>query len=439
MDVSRLLSRGDRGNATGIDRVDMAYARRLLGLDIDLSFVAVAGKALLEVPREAMIDHLDRLAARWAGATEAGDPDPRLIAFLRGGAGGSLLPPDRAGLLPTGLTFATFGNGLPAPLRRAVGLPRRLRQQIGAPEPGPPALYLNVSHHHLEKPWLATAARRLGAERFAFLIHDVIPIDFPEYARPGHAEKHWERIRLVARAANLAIVNSADTGDRLARRVGELGRRDLPIVDALLGVDHLPRRATPLEPRAVPYFVTVGTIEARKNHLLLLNIWRELAARHGAACPRLVVVGRRGWEVESVIDMLERSEALRPVVLEAGALDDAVLRGLMAGARAVLMPSWTEGYGFPVAEALALGVPVIASDLAPHREIGFGVPDLLDPLDTMGWLAAIEDFARPVSLRRGAQMERMPAFRPVTWDEHFARVLPVLGLSPDGDARRRAA
>src|SRR6202012_3700987 len=64
-----------------------------------------------------------------------------------------------------------------------------------------------------------------------------------------------------------------------------------------------------------PYFVLVSTIEPRKNHLLVLNVWRELAALVGDATPRLVLVGSRGWENEQVIDMLDRCTGIADCVL----------------------------------------------------------------------------------------------------------------------------
>ncbi|WP_163778702.1 glycosyltransferase family 4 protein, partial [Proteus mirabilis] len=69
-----------------------------------------------------------------------------------------------------------------------------------------------------------------------------------------------------------------------------------------------------------PTFVACGTIEPRKNHLLLLHLWRALAERLGAATPRLVLVGRRGWEAENIVDMLERCPAIREHVVEVSGL-----------------------------------------------------------------------------------------------------------------------
>jgi glycosyltransferase involved in cell wall biosynthesis len=87
-----------------------------------------------------------------------------------------------------------------------------------------------------------------------------------------------------------------------------------------------------------------------------------------------------------------------------------------------LFPSLAEGYGMPLAEALAAGVPVIASDLPVFREIGQGVPELLPPDDASAWYAAVCDYASEDSTRRAAQVARLGAFRVPDWHGHFARI-----------------
>ena len=83
------------------------------------------------------------------------------------------------------------------------------------------------------------------------------------------------------------------------------------------------------------------------------------------------------------------------------------------------MPSFAEGFGLPVVEALALGAPVIASDLPALREAGGRAPDYLDPLDGPGWTAAVLDYAKPDSAMRRAQLKRMATWRPPNWDDHL--------------------
>lgn len=288
-----------------------------------------------------------------------------------------------------------------------------------------PLVYLLVSHHHLDRPVIIARLKERCGTQFACLVHDLIPMEFPEYARPGQAERHARRMTTAARLSDAVIVNSDDTRVRfepLLRRE----MRNPRLLVAPLGID-LPPPQRPQAPRdGLPYFVCVGTIEPKKNHLLLLNLWRRLAAELGARTPRLVLVGARGWEIENVADMIERSLPLRHLVDERGAASDAEMVGLLSGARALLMPSFAEGYGLPVAEALNLGLPVLCSDLACLRGVGGDVAEYLDPLDGPAWRQAIVDYAEENSPRRAAQLARLAAWRAPTWENHFAAVEALL-------------
>src|SRR5690606_37319471 len=289
------------------------------------------------------------------------------------------------------------------------------------------AVYLNVAHHRLGRHAAYEKLKRSGSVSLVFLVHDLIPIRFPEYARPGHAAIHGRRMAGVVRFADHVIVNSDATGAEFRAFAAAQGRKP-PLTTAWLGLAR-PFLAAPDRgplPTDPPYFVSIGTIEPRKNHLLLMTLWRRLAERHGSATPKLHLVGRRGWENEQVLDFLDRSPITAKHVIEHPSLGDGALADLIRGARAVLMPSFVEGFGLPVAEALALGVPVIASDIPALREIGQGIPDHLDPTDGPGWLAAVEDY-KSDSARRWAQLERLKTFRPPTWERHFEIVEALLG------------
>jgi glycosyltransferase involved in cell wall biosynthesis len=283
-------------------------------------------------------------------------------------------------------------------------------------------ILFNTSYLWTESSFYALQLRLFGA-RPVYFVHDLIPITHSEYFLPGQRRKHFDRMRVALTTGRGIIVNSRDTKDAVLRHAEAAGLRCPPIAVAPLAPAVLPVAESGPRPVAEPYFVVLSTIEPRKNHLLLLHLWRYLVRKDGpGAVPRLYVIGQRGWECENVVDMLERCEPLKGVVVERNRCTDRELASLLRHAQALLMPSFAEGYGMPVAEALAAGVPVIASELPAIREIAGDIPDYADPLDGMRWMELVRDYARPDSARRAAQLQRLGHFRPTTWAQHFAIV-----------------
>ncbi|KWF17188.1 hypothetical protein WL84_06630 [Burkholderia cenocepacia] len=282
------------------------------------------------------------------------------------------------------------------------------------------ATLLHTSHNGMEfaRYYRAMAGRKA---RTVFMVHDLIPLTHAEYCRPGVGDTHRARIRTALRHASGLIANSQGTLDAL---VAEAERADLPLPPTI--VAHLApaplRRTASAPPIDKPYFVMLGTIEPRKNHWFMLHVWRQLVEQHGDFAPRLVIVGRRGWECENVVDMLERCADLRGFVIEESDCSDDRLNALLQHARALLFPSFAEGYGLPLVEALVLNVPVLASNIAIFHEIADNIPDYLDPLDGPGWQARIMSYATSDSPERSAQLLRIPQFRTPTWRDHFDRV-----------------
>ena len=391
LDLSRLLSRAGRGTPTGIDRVELAYAEHLVAIDASACFTALSASGGLGLmPRPAAEQFVAAIGAAWRGGPDPAHQNRRVRRIAR---------QVRMALLAS----------------RQRALMTQLRS--GSAQP----IYLLVSHHHLERRGLIARLKERSSARFICLVHDLIPIEFPEYAKPGQAANHLSRIETAAQLADALIVNSAVTRDALQPHL-DRAERAPPVLVAPFGVDLPPAAIAADPPFDRPYFVYVSTIEARKNHLLLLNLWRRLATELGDRSPLLVLVGQRGWETENVVDMLERCPALKGAVIEHNAMADADMVALLKGAKALLLPSFAEGFGFPLIEALELGVPALCSDIAALRETGGAVPDFLDPLDGPGWQLAILDYAAPGSPRRAAQLARLSRWEPPSWEHHFAIV-----------------
>lgn len=289
-----------------------------------------------------------------------------------------------------------------------------------SPRKAEPGVLLHTSHAGLESARLYMYLRRQQI-KFVCMVHDLIPLTHSEYCRPKVDRLHQKRIHTALRYADGLIANSHDTAQAIQVEADVAGL-EMPrniVAHLASGVIAQGIYARPI---ASPYFVMLGTIEPRKNHWFMLHIWRRIVETHGERAPKLVIIGRRGWECENVIDMLERCSPLRGHVIERTHCSDNELHAWMQHAQALLFPSFVEGYGMPLVEALAMRLPVIASDLAVFHEIGRDVPDYIDPLDGPGWITHILNYADDHSPRRQAQHERMSDFQPPTWAEHFARV-----------------
>lgn len=375
IDVTRLLSRLMEGRLpTGVDRVSLAYVQHF----------ASCATALV------------RFGGRWV---ELNQQDSRKIFD-------ELLEPDKH--------FKRMA-------RWCVGRSYALRWNAKVKS----RVLLNTGHSGLDLESYVIQVRR-HEMRPVFFLHDIIPITHPEYCRPGEAEKHYRRLKTMVSVGCGLIFNSTATRTALENYAARISWVLPPCVVAPLAPARLPPPVA-VRPLGEPYFVILGTIESRKNHLLLLNLWRQLAEELRGAVPRLVVIGQRGWESEQVVDMLERCEALRTCVVEVPDCTDAHLSTWLHHAQALLFPSFVEGFGMPLVEALSMGLPVIASELPVFREIAGDIPEYLDPLDGLGWKQMILAYADSAHPLRQAQLQRLSAFKVPTWDAHFAQAETLLG------------
>lgn len=422
LDVTRVATRMIGSAPTGIDRVEYAYATEILCKPSGVDAVGVITTPLFTgALRKPLIQEvLGRVALAWKTANSPLDDllYLKLKNYLETPADFTRTQSFRIAGSPL---FQRTRDQAIFPVRSLARASTRLKRWL-ARSARQQLIYLNTSHTQLEK-----------AERFAwaeaapvkcvFFIHDLIPIDFPEFVSPRSPARHEGRLSTVARLASGIIVNSDYTARSVAAYLEAKGIETPPLEVAPLGVTEWFLDKSKLHPPqpATPYFVNVSTIEPRKNMLFLFAVWRRLSEILGPATPRLVLIGHRGWENENVIDVLERSRGLAPFLVEASGLSDAGLASLVRGATAIVQPSSVEGFGLPLAEALSLGVPVIASDIAAHREVGGRLATFLDPIDGLNWVKTLKQFAEAGSPQRMKAAELAQTYRPMTLADHVAR------------------
>jgi glycosyltransferase involved in cell wall biosynthesis len=424
-DMTRLSIRMFRRAPTGIDRVEYAYAKELLNVP-ETTGVFTTPLFVGALRKTRALDLLQRVERAWGlGRGPAEDvafhhvqrwleasPDPEAKRTRRFHSHqGAISLVREAGFFPA---------------RDFVRASARLNRWVDRSAPKP-AVYFHCSHAQLDQmrrfEWLAR--KKL---RSVFFVHDAIPIEYPEFCSPGAYGRHVQRLMTVSKLASLAIVNSDESRRAVRRALADRGARapDMEVVP--LGVDDAFLGASTQGPvnAQSPYFLYVGTIEPRKNLLFLLSVWRRLVERLGAGAPRLLLAGRRGWENENIVDVLERSRALAPFVAEVSDLTDGGLAALMAGAVALVAPSFAEGFGLPVVECLAVGTPAVVSDIAAHREVGSDMVLYADPVDGPSWISAIEMLMDPQARLSTEMRAKIARYRPMTWKAHVEAAMRVI-------------
>ncbi len=413
-DITRLVTRIFDRTPNGIDRVDFAMANHFLDperSDRSGLMITALGPQVLK-PRAAR-EAIDNVRKHW-GEDEEPESDEHFL--------------DVAAAIDGAPTAAKrISKGRKGQYADALAWIRRHGIPLGsAPWKflADGGVYLNVSQFLLERDRLFRWADRRPDIDNVFFLHDILPLETPEYFLPAEYPRHRRRLETVARRGRGVIVSTNVVRAALEGRLAKLGRRDMPILVAPLPVDPIFSRGPPVEAAVGrhPYFVICGTIEPRKNHLLLLHVWRDVVARLGRSAPKLVVIGERGWENEHVIDLLERCPALQGYVIEASGWPTPSVKRLLLGARALLMPSFAEGYGLPVVEALAAGVPVIASDIPVFHEIGGGRLLTIDPTDGPKWREAICAFVPDDSPARRRLLARKANPAAPEWPSFFAAI-----------------
>jgi glycosyltransferase involved in cell wall biosynthesis len=416
-DVTHMVSRLGLLAPTGIDNVDLQFGRHYA--EARLGPAVHYGSELPHVLDASRIGEIVALALDTPWSPGAFDSAARYSRLERAINGEPPIAesPKRQWRMP-----APFSIDRLTLWRRQ----RKLRALCDQEEVPRDAIYLNVAQHMLEHGRYFRWLKDRPDVRPVMFIHDLLPFDLPEQFAATELGYFARRITTAMEYASAFITSSEAVRQRLAEECRRRGRTEAPIhVEPMASMlaggvqDRAPRVGRRLA--ETPYFVVLGTIEPRKNHLLLLNIWRTLAAGN-APVPKLVIVGARGWGNAQVLDVLDRGRATRPHVIETSALSAPDLLELLANARALLMPSFDEGYGLPLVEALSIGLPVVACDGPVFREVTQGCATFIDPLDGPSWRAAILDLVSRDTDSYRAAVAVAQRFRPPQWLEYFSRI-----------------
>jgi glycosyltransferase involved in cell wall biosynthesis len=318
------------------------------------------------------------LRAMLAGLAEAGSNEHELVAFGPSGPRGRRRIGEALAELPVELRLPLLPHVVRTAWSRAGRVP--IERVVGA---------LDVFHF---SDWMYPPQR--GGVR-ATTVHDLVPLRFPEWVQPETLRMHERKYEHAARTCDRVFVNSSFTGSDAVELLGVPEER---VVVAYPGIDprfHAEGESADL---GSPYVLTVSTLEPRKNLPALVAAFTLLRQRRPELT--LAIAGLEGWE--------EKPLAAEGVSLLGFVSDDELAR-LYRGALAFAYPSRFEGFGIPVVEALASGVPAVVSSHPSLDEASGGATLRADPDDPEAFADALEE---ALGSPRGTGVEHASRF---TW------------------------
>jgi glycosyltransferase involved in cell wall biosynthesis len=281
------------------------------------------------------------------------------------------------------------------------------------------------------------AFKRQFGTRFVMTVHDLIPIYARETCDQGTARVFEEFLRRALRHVDHVLSVSENTAKDLRRYVASLSRSAPPITvtqngssfDEFLsvgdaagrnGLDELPDR----------YVLFVATVEGRKNHRLMLDIWRRMVEA-GDDPPYLVCVGRLGWKSEGFLAELVETDYLNGKVILLQDISDADLRLLYSRCLFTVCPSLYEGWGLPVGESLAAGKICVCSDRASIPEVAgeFGV--YIDIGNFEQSLETVRGLIIDPAARRKLEQKIHRNYDPIAWRSVAEKVVAACLAAPE--------
>ncbi len=382
-DVTETLRSGWRA---GIQRVTCEVVRHLPTAGPDLELVPIVYVPTRGAFRRVTPEEYAELLA--PTARQRPRPKPRPMHPLR----------RQIGRIGAGVGLTRFAQALRR--RRAMRAEPALHAELVLERLEPGSVFLD-----LDATWnVREAARsrllpRLAADgvRVVEVLYDLLPITTPDWFEPKNAAVFADHVDAHARAAHLVLAISQDTAAEYRRWLERDGRTPPPVAVVPLGAELPDTDRDPTDevrlPDGIgsrPYLLVVGTVEPRKNHATALDAYERLRARHPDVDLDLVIVGRPGWRSEATIERIRRHVAAADGVHWLETASDAELELLYRDAFAVVAASFSEGFGLPVAEALARGRVVLSSTGGALPEAGGDAAEYFDPSSAEELAALVE-------------------------------------------------
>ena len=349
-DVTRLISRRNTPFATGIDRVDLEYIKQHISCPkVNLNCIALIDNEVQLIELSVINQYLQNLSKAWSGdklKESAGE-----VLRINGNLPSSRL--DR-------IKLKYLGN---------LKIDRNIFQKNREGIP----YYFNASHIGI-----LSLNRRVFEHfmnqfdgRFITFIHDLIPLCNMTLSTKTAFRKLGNYLNNSLEVGGIRIFNSIYTSNQFHKYFRIKYDRE----NTFIQYPHIAKwgngiiRSSINQISNTSYFITVGTIEARKNHLMLLEIFNELNEKHNLSELKLIIIGKRGWKNSYTLSLLDEIKSKSNFIIEINDANDAEVKLLEKNAKALLFPSIEEGFNLPLCDSLNLPSFKLVSDIKVHREI----------------------------------------------------------------------
>lgn len=277
-------------------------------------------------------------------------------------------------------------------------------------------------------------ARHKGVE-IQFIVYDILPVRMPQYSHQTIVSLFVPWLQAIGEISSRLICISKTVADELGGWYLEKGfsPNQLPLITSIhMGADldnvsnqtiQDPIVSQKLESLGLPTFLMVGTIEPRKGHQQVFDAF-QLLWKQGIAV-RLVIIGRVGWNVETLIKAIENHEQINKNLIWLNNSSDQVLEAWYHQASALIAASYGEGFGLPLIEAAHRKLPVLARDLAVFREVAGNHAFYFSAENPSELARAIQNWLQLFASKQHPRSDTMPW---LSWKDSTDQLKVAMGI-----------
>lgn len=267
--------------------------------------------------------------------------------------------------------------------------------------------------------------------KLAVFVHDIIPVTHPQFAHSNTMYFFMNYIGAYLQYADIIITSTQSTLDEINKLSDELQLERKPGVVTSLGADFkVEKKQTQSEVSSEvreivknrKYILIVGTIEPRKNHKVVLDAFEKRLFKKGLS---LVFAGRIGWNIQEFEARIKKHPMKGKQFFHVFNASDEDINYLYQNAYMMAFPTYTEGFGLPLIEALERKTPVIACNCPVLKEIGKDFCDYFNPDDSHAFARRVEKYLDDADAYKKLT-KRIEKFKPDTWDEVTVKMVDAL-------------